>query len=304
MIVTAYTLRPMLAVDGLTKRYGALTAVDGVSFELRPGETFGLLGPNGAGKTTTIHMLIGAMDPDAGTVALNGDANSVAMRRRLGVAPQSLALYETMSGEGNLRFFGSLYGLHGRALSDRVAWALDLAGLEERRKDRVATYSGGMKRRLNLACAAVHDPAVLFCDEPTVGVDPQSRNHIFDAIDRLRDAGRTILYTTHYMEEAQRLCDRVAIMDRGRVLALDTVEGLIGTHGGHSVINAELAEPAPAGAELPGELDGLNLRVETGAPTEVLGRLAESGVRLKGLVLERPDLERVFLSLTGRTLRD
>jgi ABC-2 type transport system ATP-binding protein len=298
------TLAPMLSVEGLTKRFGDLTAVDGVSFDLRAGETFGLLGPNGAGKTTTIHMLIGALGHDDGTVSLEGEKMSIAARRRLGVAPQSLALYETMSAEANLRFFGSLYGLRGRALAERVDWALGLAGLAERRRNRVGTYSGGMKRRLNLACAMIHDPAVVFLDEPTVGVDPQSRNHIFEAIGRLRDSGRTILYTTHYMEEAQRLCDRVAIMDRGRILALDTVDRLIQAHGGHSVINAELAEPPPAGSALPGELDGLSLRVETGTPSEVLGALAGSGVRLSGLVLERPDLERVFLSLTGRTLRD
>jgi ABC-2 type transport system ATP-binding protein len=297
-------LDTMIAAEKLRKRFGNLAAVDALSFDLRAGETFGLLGPNGAGKTTTILMLMGAVSPDSGRVMLDGQAMSAAMRRRLGVAPQSLALYETMSGEGNLRFFGSLYGLRGRALAERVDWALDLAGLAERRRDRVATYSGGMKRRLNLACALVHDPAVVLLDEPTVGVDPQSRNHLFEAIERLRDEGRTILYTTHYIEEAERLCDRVAIMDHGRILALGTVDGLISAHGGDSVIRAELAEPVPAGVELPGELDGLSLRIETGAPSEVLGTLAGSGVRLGGLVLERPDLERVFLSLTGRTLRD
>lgn len=294
----------MLVVEGLTKRFGDFTAVNGVSFNLRAGETFGLLGPNGAGKTTSIHMLIGALQRDAGTVQLEGAPLTVARRSRLGVAPQSLALYETMSGEGNLRFFGSLYGLSGKRLRERVAWALDLAGLTERRSAAVATYSGGMKRRLNLACAMVHDPAIVFLDEPTVGVDPQSRNHLFEAIEHLRASGRTILYTTHYLEEAERLCDRVAIMDQGKILALDTVDELIATHGGKSVIKAELAEPAPAGTTLPGELSGLSLRVETTTPTEVLGALANSGVRLERLVLERPDLERVFLSLTGRRLRD
>ncbi len=294
----------MIAAEGLTKRFGELVAVDGISFELRPGETFGLLGPNGAGKTTTIHMLIGALDPDGGRVALDGRGMTLAMRRRIGVAPQSLALYENMSGRGNLRFFGSLYGLSGTRLRERVDWALELAGLTERRSDRVGTYSGGMKRRLNLACAMVHDPGVVFLDEPTVGVDPQSRNHLFEAIERLKNDGRTILYTTHYMEEAQRLCDRVAIMDHGRVLALDTVGGLIDAHGGASVIRAELAESPPDGATLPGTLDGTSLRIETTDPSRTLGDLGASGVRLAELSLERPDLERVFLSLTGRTLRD
>jgi ABC-2 type transport system ATP-binding protein len=300
----------MISVEGLTKRFGSLVAVDGVSFQLaggtgaERGEAFGLLGPNGAGKTTTIQMMTGTIRPDAGRVLLDGSEMTMGARRHIGVAPQSLALYESLSGEANIRFFGSLYALSGAALRERVAWALDLAGLTDRRHDRVSTYSGGMKRRLNLACAMVHDPRVVFLDEPTVGVDPQSRNHIFDAIERLRDEGRTILYTTHYMEEAQRLCDRVAIMDHGKILALDTVDALITSYGGDSVVRAELAEPAPAGATLPGTLEGLSLRAETSRPQDVLGELAHSGVRLDSLVLERPDLERVFLSLTGRTLRD
>ncbi len=293
-----------IVAEGLIKRFGDLIAVDGVSFELRAGETFGLLGPNGAGKTTTIHMLIGALDPDGGRVVFDGQDMSLAIRRRIGVAPQSLALYENMSGQGNLRFFGSLYGLAGSRLSERVDLALELAGLVDRRHDRVATYSGGMKRRLNLACAMVHGPDVIFLDEPTVGVDPQSRNHLFDAIERLKDNGLTVLYTTHYMEEAQRLCDRVAIMDHGRILSLDTVDALIDAHGGGWVIRAELADIPPDTASIPGTLDGTTLRIETADPSRTLGDLAASGVHLTDLSLERPDLERVFLSLTGRTLRD
>jgi ABC-2 type transport system ATP-binding protein len=295
----------MISVEGLKKRFGDLLAVDGVSFELRDGETFGLLGPNGAGKTTTILMTIGALTPDAGRVAIDGaDLTSAGARKHIGVAPQSLALYETLTGEENLRFFAGLYGLAGPALRERVASALELAGLTDRRRDRVSTYSGGMKRRLNLACAMVHAPRVVFLDEPTVGVDPQSRNHIFEAIERLAADGVTILYTTHYMEEAQRLCDRVAIMDRGKILALDTVDELIATYGGTSIVRGELSEAPKPDADLPGTLEGTTLRVETDRPLELVGSLAGKGVRFGSLHVERPDLESVFLSLTGRTLRD
>ena len=223
----------MITVEKLAKRFGELQAVNGVSFTITKGETFGLLGPNGAGKTTTIHMLVGALKPDGGKVVIDGKADPTAAtaRKRIGIAPQALALYEQLSAAENVRFFGSLYGLRGTKLSKQVTWALEFTGLADRRKDRMKTFSGGMKRRLNMACAIVHKPAVLFMDEPTVGVDPQSRNYIFENIEALKAEGTTVLYTTHYMEEAQRLCDRVAIMDQGKVLALDTVDGLITEHG-------------------------------------------------------------------------
>ena len=214
----------MIQADNLRKRYGALTAVDGISFEVRSGETFGLLGPNGAGKTTTLNLLVGTLTPDGGSVYINGEADptNATVRQQIGYAPQAIALYGELTAEENLTFFGRLYGLSARQLRERARQALDLTGLSDRRQDRVRTFSGGMKRRLNLACALIHDPPVLLLDEPTVGVDPQSRNLIFDKIEWLRGQGRTIVYTTHYIEEAQRLCDRVAIMDHGRILALDT----------------------------------------------------------------------------------
>jgi len=281
----------VILIEGLRKSYGALKAVDGLSVEVRPGETFGLLGPNGAGKTTTLHCVVGALSPDAGRIVIAGetDPSRPSVRSRIGAAPQALALYPELSAEENLRFFGRLYGLGGARLRERVAWALEFAGLTERRRDRVAVYSGGMQRRLNLACAVVHDPAVLLLDEPTVGVDPQSRTRIFESIDALRREGRTVMYTTHYMEEAQRLCDRVAIMDGGRILALDTVDALITRHGGPSVIDAEV--------------DGRAVRIETSSPNEEVAKLASAG-RLGRLRVDRPDLEAVFLALTGRTLRD
>jgi ABC-2 type transport system ATP-binding protein len=296
----------MIGVAGLRKAYGALVAVDGVSFEIATGETFGLLGPNGAGKTTTIHMLVGALRPDGGTIHIDGaeDPTRAEVRRRIGLAPQASALYDDLTGEENLAFFARLYGYRGAALRGRVDWALGFAGLSDRRRHRVTTYSGGMQRRLNLACALVHDPKVLFLDEPTVGVDPQSRNHVFASIEALRRQGRTILYTTHYMEEAQRLCDRVAILDRGRVLALDTVDALIARHGGKSVVEATFRTPPPDAASLGGSFDGERLRVETDQPLEAVARLAEGGLKLQTLRVDRPDLETVFLSLTGRRLRD
>ena len=220
------------------------------------------------------------------------------------MAPQSLALYEELTGEENLRFFGRLYGLSGARLRERVDWALDLAGLADRRRDRIEGYSGGMQRRLNLACALVHDPRVLFLDEPTAGVDPQSRHLLFERIEALHAEGRTVLYTTHYMEEAQRLCDRVAILDHGRILALDTVDGLIAAHGGKSVVEAEFAAAPIAAAELGGVVTGRALRVDTDRPLEALARIAAAGVPVERLRLERADLETVFLNLTGRRLRD
>lgn len=296
----------MIRVEGLVKRYGERVAVDGVSFEVRPNETFGLLGPNGAGKTTTLMLLIGALRADAGRIRVDGvtDPTRADVRHRVGIAPQTLSLYERFTAEENLAFFGRLYGLSGRTLRERVAAALEQVELTDRRRDRVETYSGGMKRRLNLACALVHAPRVLLLDEPTIGVDPQSRHHLLTEIEALKRQGRTILYTTHYMEEAQRLCDRVAIMDEGRILALDTVSGLLERHGGRPVLEAQLLRPPADPASLPGRVDGSSLFLETDSPFEDIKRLAVSGEPIRTLHVHRPDLETVFLSLTGKRLRD
>ncbi len=296
----------MIRVEQLRKAYPSVVAVDGISFEVAVGETFGLLGPNGAGKTTTMQMLVGVLSPDAGTVTIAdaGRPTGADARRQIGLAPQQLSLYDALTGYENLAFFGRLYGLSGRELKDRVAWALDFAGLTDRANDRVKTYSGGMQRRLNMATALIHDPKVLLFDEPTVGVDPQSRNRIFDSIDALKAEGRTIIYTTHYMEEAQRLCDRVAIMDHGKILALDTVDSLIAQHGGKSAVTAELERPPDDPGVLPEPLDGSALRFDTAEPLEDVGRLATAGVKFLTLKIDRPDLETVFLALTGRRLRD
>lgn len=296
----------MIQVTNLFKQYGELIAVEHISCKIYDGELFGLLGPNGAGKTTTINMMVGALLPDEGSVTINnqGSPTEPEVRMKIGNAPQSLALYDDLTAEENLIFFGRLYNLRGKELEKRVMYALELAGLVERKKDRVSTFSGGMKRRINFACAVVHNPEVLFLDEPTVGVDPQSRNLIFGRIEELKNQERTIVYTTHYMEEAQRLCDRVAIIDQGKILALDTVENLITQYGGKSVIEAELETLPDESINLPGRLVGMHLRVETDTPLEDAMHLVESGIRFRTLRIDRADLETVFLNLTGRRLRD
>jgi ABC-2 type transport system ATP-binding protein len=296
----------IVSAEGLCKSYGELRAVVEATFSIAHQETFGLLGPNGAGKTTTIHMLVGALQPDCGRIEIDGagDPSCAKARRTLGVAPQSLALYLDLSGAENVTFYGRLYGLRGARLRERVEWALDFCGLAERRKDLARNYSGGMKRRLNLACAIVHQPRLLLLDEPTVGVDPQSRNRIFENIEELKREGCAILYTTHYMEEAQRLCDRVAIMDRGKIIAIDTVEGLLNAHGGLSVVDAILEKPPADPSKLPGTLEGDRLRIETESPWQVVTELSALGVAVRTLTVEQTDLEAVFLQLTGRRLRD
>jgi len=219
----------VLDVRDLRKSYGRVAAVDGASFSVEPGQLVGLLGPNGAGKSTTVAMIAGLVTPDGGTVAIGGKplgGDTDPQKRLIGLVPQDLALYEELPAAANLRLFGSLYGLTGRALEDAIGSALLLVGLAERAGDRVKTFSGGMKRRLNLAAGLLHDPQILLLDEPTVGVDPQSRNAIFDNLEFLKSRGKALLYTTHYMEEAERLADRIVVMDHGRVLADDTLAGL------------------------------------------------------------------------------
>ncbi len=286
----------MLILRDLKKSFGSNTAVDGVSLELRRGEVFGLLGPNGAGKSTTINMAVGLLRPDFGSVQLDGagDPTGPGARGKVGVCPQALAVYDELTGTENLRFFGTMYGLGGAALDARVKELLHLVGLTDRAGDRAKTYSGGMKRRLNIAAALVHDPPLVMLDEPTVGVDPQSRNALYEIVRGLRASGRTVLYTTHYMEEAEKLCDRVGIIDHGKLLALGTVPELIGAHGGKSVV---VVQRAGDDGELTEE------RTETAEPVAVVSRELAKG-QTRALAIERPSLELVFLNLTGRKLRD
>jgi len=225
----------VLAVSDLHKSFGALAAVSGVSFSVARGQLVGLLGPNGAGKTTTVSMIAGLVTPDRGAVTIDGvrlSSDTDPVKRRIGLVPQDLALYDELSAFANLRLFGSLYGLTGSALQRAIMASLTLVGLADRAADKVKAYSGGMKRRLNLAAGLLHDPDILLLDEPTVGVDPQSRNAIFDNLEQLKARGKALLYTTHYMEEAERLADRVVVMDHGRVLADDTLDGLRGRVAG------------------------------------------------------------------------
>jgi ABC-2 type transport system ATP-binding protein len=310
---------PVIEVEKLVKKYGERVAVNEVSFSVQEGEIFGLLGPNGAGKTTTISILATLLPPDGGKVIIGGydlarEANKI--KPLIGFVPQELALYPTLSAWDNLAFFGRIYGLRGNVLKERIATALDMVGLRERAGDAVRTFSGGMKRRLNIAASLLHRPRILFLDEPTMGVDPQSRNFIFEHIEQLKAEGMTIIYTTHYMEEAERLCDRVAIMDEGRILALDTPKGLIGLLGG-GVIYVGIATEAiemllPAVRSLPhvrsASYQGGRLKVEASAARPALLELIElcnaRDVPILSLEVLEPNLESVFLHLTGKRLRD
>jgi ABC-2 type transport system ATP-binding protein len=309
-----------LVADRLRKKFGSTTAVAEVSFAAAPGEVLGLLGPNGAGKSTTISMLAGLMRPDGGSVHINGiplGTGADPTKRRLGLVTQEIALIDELPARMNLEFFGGLYGLAGRPLASRIAAALELTSLGDRAGDAPKEFSGGMRRRLNIACALLHEPQILLLDEPTVGVDPQSRNAIFDTIEALAGEGRTMVYTTHYMEEVERLCDRVVIIDHGRVLADDTLAGLLSSAPVSNTLTLKY-DPPPDGAalqeirNLPGvirvDLAGPELLVSatdlgTAAP-RVLERLAARGFSCQELTSRRANLEDVFLAMTGRTLRD
>jgi ABC-2 type transport system ATP-binding protein len=310
----------IIEAKGLVKQYGDLEAVKSLSFAIRGGEIFGFLGPNGAGKTTTISMLSCLLEPTRGTALVAGHdvvKASNEVRRCIGLVPQDLALYPTLSARDNLNYFGRIYGLRGRALRRRVDEVLETVGLADRAQASVKTYSGGMKRRLNIAAGLLHQPEVLFLDEPTVGVDPQSRNAIFEHVERLRDEGMTVIYTTHYMEEAERLCDRVAIIDEGRFVALDTPRKLIADLGGGIIhlgaANGKMDEqllgqirslPAVRSAA---RFDG-KVEIETTQAQEALVHLLElfnrTDISITALQVLEPNLETVFLHLTGKRLRD
>jgi ABC-2 type transport system ATP-binding protein len=316
----AHMSRNMILVQGLVKRYGSRTAVDGVSFCVQAGEVFGLLGPNGAGKTTTISILATLLRPDAGQVSIGGYdllTQTSEVKKLIGFVPQELALYPTLSAWDNLAFFGCIYGLHGRALHKRIAAALDLVRLRDRASEAVRHFSGGMKRRLNIAAGLVHQPQVLFLDEPTVGVDPQSRNFIFEYVEQLKAEGMTIIYTTHYMEEAERLCDRVAIIDEGRIVAMDTVRSLVNLLGG-GVIYVSLAPTSVTRGLLPticafphvqsASIQDSRLKIETRNAPLTLSALIEvcsaHNASILSLEVLEPNLESVFLHLTGKSLRN
>jgi len=305
----------VLTARGLRKAYGDRVAVHEVSLALRPGEVLGLLGPNGAGKSTTVGMICGLTVPDAGSVTLSGGlslaSDEAGYKRRIGLVPQDIALYEELPARMNVELFGALYGMPADLLKRRADEVLDMVGLSDRAKDRPSTFSGGMKRRLNIACALIHDPDVLLLDEPTAGVDPQSRNAIFDNLEMLKAAGKALIYTTHYMEEAERLADRIVIVDHGRVVASGTQAQLFALLPAAQVLQVDIdGEPDDAVlAALPGvKRTGQRLDVrmtDIGRDTgPLLAALAERGVKVRGLTTARATLEDVFLQLTGRALRD
>ncbi len=312
-------MQTAIQVKDLHKSFGETKAVQGVDFEVRQGEIFSLLGPNGAGKTTTISMLSCLLRPDSGDAFIMGHSikgDQMGVKAALGVVPQEIALYEDMSARENLTFWGKMYGLRGAALKNRVNEVLDVIGLADRSKEFIKKYSGGMKRRVNIGIALLHKPQVIFMDEPTVGIDPQSRRSILDSVLKLKKEGTTVLYTTHYMEEAQELSDHIAIMDHGKVIANGTHEELVRIIGEADritvTINAESAKVVEAWKAAKGVKnvtanDG-TLVVLADDSNRVLPRLFEaasnSGVRITSVAIQEPNLETVFLHLTGRALRD
>lgn len=309
----------IVEVTDLVKRFGDFAAVDGVSFSIAEGEVFGLLGPNGAGKTTTISMISCLLSPDGGDVTVRGHSvlkDATAVKRELGVVPQEVALYPTLSAAENLAFWGRMYGLSGAALKDAVAGALALAGLEDRSKERVEKYSGGMKRRINIAAGVLHKPRVLLMDEPTVGIDPQSRNHILETVKELNKGGMTVLYTSHYMEEVEFLCDRIAIMDHGKIIAMGTLNELRDVVGGMDVVAVGVSDVSDAVLEAVRAIEGVESADRTDETMEVLTRssglilgklvavLESEGAHVMSVTVTEPNLESVFLHLTGKSLRD
>lgn len=305
----------MIKIEKVTKRYGDILALDSVSLEINSGEFFGLLGPNGAGKSTMMSLLSGYLDADEGTIMLRDypiSRDSLKIRKKIGLAPQSLALYEDISAEANLKIFGSFYDMDKDRLKASIEEKLYLAGLFERRKDLVKTFSGGMKRRLNLIAALLHSPKVLLCDEPTVGVDPQSRNAIFDFLEKINSEGITVIYTTHYMEEAERLCKKIAIIDMGKIIAEGTTAELLKLLPYKEEILISKNDRTTASINLfdrLGEItdNGENYIIKIKDKfkmSDIFKTIEEAGLDYSNVNVHKPTLEELFLKLTGRRLRD
>ena len=309
----------MIDVQHLRKQYGDLIAVNDVSFTAESGQILGLLGPNGAGKTTTIGCISGLLRPTSGHVSVSGHDvvnDARAAKRQLGIVPQELALYEDLPAAGNLEFWGGAYGLTGATLRQRVAEVLTLTGLADRAKDKTSTFSGGMKRRLNFGCGIVHNPRVLLLDEPTAGVDPQSRVRLLDLVREQARAGTTVIYTTHYMEEAQELCDRIAIMDHGKLLAMGTLEELRRLVGEKDLVRLAGRFDSSAASRALATVEGVDvLSVAADAVTisaaaasrklpAIFAALASAGADIQETTLSVPSLESLFITLTGRELRE
>ena len=312
---------PILTTKDLRKSYGELEAVKGISFSVLRGEIFSLLGPNGAGKTTTISMLSCLLPPTGGTAEIGGyniTQNSLDVRKIIGVVPQEIALYEELTARQNLQFWGSMYNMSGKTLYKRIDEVLAQVNLEDRANDRISAFSGGMKRRINIAAGLLHKPQMLFMDEPTVGIDPQSRRRILDMVKELRDQGMTVLYTTHYMEEAEELSDRVGIMDHGKLIALGTQAELTKVVGQQETLRLHLGEGHLAedylglfgdihgvlsATALNGEMALSVTQAEEALPG-VISKANAAALPIRSIDIEEPNLEAVFLHLTGRALRD
>jgi ABC-2 type transport system ATP-binding protein len=308
----------IITVENLVKKYNGHTAVDGISFEIKRGEIFGLLGPNGAGKSTIISILCCLLEPSLGRVMIDGleiKKNASDIKKIIGVVPQEISLYPTLTARENLEFYGKIYGLSGRTLKSRVEALLDMVGLTERADDLLEGYSGGMKRRINIAAALLHEPRILYLDEPSTGVDPQSRRRIYDTIQDLNRQGTTVLLTTHQMEDAEKLCHRIAIMDKGKLVALDTLKGLLELVGESDLIHVLATEILPGPVEsikrMPNvqkvSLDEGNMTIQLVRGREslvgIIDILVSAGTRVESIYIKEPDLESLFLHLTGTSLR-
>lgn len=309
----------IIEVKDLVKKYKDKTAVNGVSFQIKEGEIFGILGPNGAGKSTTINTILGLLKVTSGKVTILGEdtaKNFKKVKSQIGYVPQDFALFMQLSALDNVTYWAKIYGYRGEELKTRVKEALEFTGLWERRKDTAETFSGGMKRRLNIACGIVHKPKILFLDEPTAGVDPQSRNNILKAVRTLNKQGTTVIYTSHYMEEIEAICSRVAIVDYGKIIAEGTIEGLIDAHTKEHTIIMELEKKSSKAEKIVKETAGvlsveqeeekylIKTRKEEGIFNQLIEQLIQNSIHIRSMEVKKPNLETVFLELTGKQLRE
>ncbi|EMI9090559.1 MULTISPECIES: ABC transporter ATP-binding protein [Bacillus] len=310
----------MLVIDHITKSFGKKEIIKNVSFEVKKGETFGLLGPNGAGKSTTISMICGLIPYDSGDIKVGGKSVKeypLEAKKKIGIVPQDIALYPTLSAKENLIFWGKMYGLNGKVAKERAEEVLAYVGLQDRGKDKIETFSGGMKRRINIGAALMHEPELLIMDEPTVGIDPQSRNHILETVKKLNEKGMTVIYTSHYMEEVEYLCERIAIVDHGKVIALGTKRELCNRLADGFIVRLQLNRYS---TELLQKLKSLsvveriifdedNSTIDIGlnggeSIGTVVSVVVENNAQILKLEVQEPNLEALFLQLTGRSLRD
>ena len=305
----------MIKINNITKKFPSTIALDNVSLEIKEKEFFGLLGPNGAGKSTLMNLLVGYLDSSEGEILIDGEKitqDNLEIRKKLGLVPQTIALYEEISAEENLEIFGSLFNLEKKDLKYVIAQKLQMVGLFEKRKEKVQTFSGGMKRRLNLAASLLHDPQIILCDEPTVGIDPQSRNAIFEYLEKLNSEGKTIIYTTHYMEEAERLCNRIAIIDFGHIISVGTLQELLENLEYKNtiiIIKNYLTESKvnlfTSFGKLIDQSDKYEIQPEDGLKlSSFFEEIEKSGISYSNINIKKPSLEDLFLRLTGRSLRD